>query len=330
MTILYSNLQALTVFKADEQQGYAYSQIPITTPDQLLTIIQDHWKPVDNTASAAKVPLPELQTLASCFAKASENLVWQLRVIKEDNLALHHRQPSLEQELLFLYTQLENIQQELTTLIDEQTITRLKELTIPMVSSVSQKLKINLGSGEYPIPGWINIDMAGSDLPYNVLWDLPFQDGSVDFVYSSYLLEHLNYQHDAPQLLQEIKRVLKPGGIFRVAVPHIRPFLQAYLNQDHAFFDQVEAKWGFSFGGTLLEKALNYAGVGHRAGVIDDHKFGYDDSTFSQLLRSAGFIDVYPCAYMNSGNPDLQIDLEPLLAESYQNVALSLIYECVK
>lgn len=330
MTIIYSNLQTLTVLKPDGAEGYAYSQNPIDSPGQILTVIQEHWPPALTPASTKAIPLKDLQTLASCIAVSSENLVWQLRVIQADNHDLQRRQPSLEQELLFLYAQLENIQQELTMLIDQQTAQRLQALNLKSLDQTHQKLKINLGSGEYPIAGWINIDMAGSDLPYNVLWGLPFPDQSVDFVYSSYLLEHLNYRHDAPRLLQEIYRVLKPGGVLRIAAPHIRPFLQAYLNQDQAFFDHVESTWGFSFGGTLLEKALNYAGVGHRAGVVDDHKFGYDDLTLSQLLQSADFKQIYPCSYMNSRYEALRVDLEPLLAENYQRVPLSLIYEGIK
>ena len=41
---------------------------------------------------------------------------------------------------------------------------------------------------------------------------LPLSDGSMDVVYSSHMLEHLNYE-DAKKFLSESYRVLKMGGV---------------------------------------------------------------------------------------------------------------------
>jgi ubiquinone/menaquinone biosynthesis C-methylase UbiE len=45
---------------------------------------------------------------------------------------------------------------------------------------------------------------------------LPFQDGSFDVVYSSHVLEHVNSEQKA---LDEMKRVLKPGGVLIIGMP---------------------------------------------------------------------------------------------------------------
>ena len=47
---------------------------------------------------------------------------------------------------------------------------------------------------------------------------LPFADGSVDAVYSSHFFEHIYYS-DAEAILKECFRVLKPGGVLRLALP---------------------------------------------------------------------------------------------------------------
>ena len=51
---------------------------------------------------------------------------------------------------------------------------------------------------------------------------LPFDDGSVDAVYSSHLFEHIYYS-DAEAILQECHRVLKPGGVCGWRCPTARP-----------------------------------------------------------------------------------------------------------
>ncbi len=45
---------------------------------------------------------------------------------------------------------------------------------------------------------------------------LPFPDASFDIVYSSHVLEHVNSEKQA---LQEMKRVLKPGGVLIIGMP---------------------------------------------------------------------------------------------------------------
>lgn len=108
------------------------------------------------------------------------------------------------------------------------------------------KLKLNLGCGMTVVEGWINVDYSLgarlTQLPvlgwlakklglFNVQWDsriklhdlrktLPWQDASVDVVYSSHTLEHMS-REDGRSLLIECLRVLKPGGLLRIVVPDL-------------------------------------------------------------------------------------------------------------
>jgi SAM-dependent methyltransferase len=48
-------------------------------------------------------------------------------------------------------------------------------------------------------------------------WTLPFQDGELDYVYSSHFLEHVNdYEH----YISEMFRVVRVGGYVVIVVPH--------------------------------------------------------------------------------------------------------------
>jgi ubiquinone/menaquinone biosynthesis C-methylase UbiE len=57
---------------------------------------------------------------------------------------------------------------------------------------------------------------------------IPFDSNSVDAVYHSHMLPHLD-RDVAEDLLREVVRVLKPGGIQRIVVPDLETRCQDYL-----------------------------------------------------------------------------------------------------
>ncbi len=100
----------------------------------------------------------------------------------------------------------------------------------------SGSLLVNLGCGSVYHPDWVNLDsIPAGDLVRR--WDirrpLPFKAGEVDACYASHVLEHLP-RSSAEDLLQECRRVLKPGGIIRLAVPDLEGIASAYLKSVHS------------------------------------------------------------------------------------------------
>lgn len=79
---------------------------------------------------------------------------------------------------------------------------------------------LNYGCGSRKTQHQIGVDISESaDADYIIKpgAPLPFAERSFDMVISRFVLEHVT---DLEQLLSEICRVLKPGGIFRFCVPH--------------------------------------------------------------------------------------------------------------
>lgn len=70
--------------------------------------------------------------------------------------------------------------------------------------------------------------MDDAVLRHNLRKGIPFPDQSVDGVYHSHLLEHLD-RDVVPTFLAEIKRVLRPGGVHRVVVPDLEFEARRYL-----------------------------------------------------------------------------------------------------
>lgn len=92
---------------------------------------------------------------------------------------------------------------------------------------------LNLGCGINYHPLWINIDFVstGPDvMAHNLLSGIPFPDHSFDVVYHSHVLEHFS-REDAQDFIAECYRVLKPGGLLRVAVPDLEEIVKCYLSK---------------------------------------------------------------------------------------------------
>jgi len=97
-------------------------------------------------------------------------------------------------------------------------------------------LRLNLGCGENKKDGYVNVDFQAHVQP-DVVHDLnkqpfPFDDDQFELIEAFHVLEHL----DRPfQVMQELHRILKPGGVLHVRVPH---FSRGMTHAEHkAGFD---------------------------------------------------------------------------------------------
>jgi predicted SAM-dependent methyltransferase len=98
---------------------------------------------------------------------------------------------------------------------------------------------VNLGCGAHYHPDWINLDKnpLSPDVTHvDALARLPFMDSSIDAVYSSHVVEHLT-SGDALVALEDVRRILKPGGLIRLVTPNLEAIVQTYLDLLHDAMD---------------------------------------------------------------------------------------------
>jgi SAM-dependent methyltransferase len=92
------------------------------------------------------------------------------------------------------------------------------EQTAPAVAAVPANLRLNLGCCDTLLPGFVNVDLVAA--PGVEAADLrepwPWADSSVALVRAYDIIEHLP---DKIHTLNELWRVLAPGGTAEIAVP---------------------------------------------------------------------------------------------------------------
>jgi SAM-dependent methyltransferase len=115
-------------------------------------------------------------------------------------------------------------------------------------------LQVNIGAGASYIPGFVNVDIAEhADVSLDLNTSpLPFEDGSVDLVFSYHTLEHLERYLFA---LGEIHRVLRHGGRFLVGLPYVTLTYWHQVNPYH-LHDFNEGSFDFFDPARLMGSAV--------------------------------------------------------------------------
>lgn len=141
-------------------------------------------------------------------------------------------------------------------------------------------IKLDLGSGENPAGGignkeWIHCDAY--DFPcIEIVCDLkklPFEDNYADEIFSSNVIEHFTYE-EAPKVLKEWLRVLKPGGKITLTTPDVEYTCKEYVK-------------GNIFAGVV---GMNFLGKG---GFMENtHKSLWDTIQLTYVIGQQGFVDI--------------------------------------
>lgn len=179
-------------------------------------------------------------------------------------------------------------------------------------------LRINVGCARSPTPGWTNFDNSLSvrlaklpvvpellkrlgmlvDAQYEMIEfarkndirhadvrrGLPVPDDSVEVLYSSHMVEHLD-RSEVERFLRDARRILKPGGIIRLVVPDLRRMAEAYLRGGTADRFVEETRLALKPPRSLAQR-LRFLLVGPR-----HHLWMYDGESLAALLEAHGFRD---------------------------------------
>ena len=200
--------------------------------------------------------------------------------------------------------------------------------------TVMRPQRLNLGCGTSAVSGWVNIDRSPGMLldrvrplkrllrKANVLseahmaeWPLgisridvrkglPYPDGAVDAIYSSHMLEHI-YLNEAKVLLSEAFRVLRPGGVIRLALPDAERLVRSFLED----VDRDPAQSALRFNAGLWTYPSERPAAPARLAAIfgaNVHRWQPTEGLTRSMLQEAGFQEIERRNYREGLLPDLE------------------------
>jgi predicted SAM-dependent methyltransferase len=142
-------------------------------------------------------------------------------------------------------------------------------------------IRLHLGCGANPLPGWINIDRVARAPGVTTDIDvtcLPFPDRSVDAVLAEHVFEHFSFEEEA-KVWPEMARVLRVGSELTIEVPDFEWICATFL--------QAKDEWRAFY---VVGHADHYAGCGRaldqRWGILQTMFFGNQNGA-GQFHRSA-------------------------------------------
>lgn len=136
-------------------------------------------------------------------------------------------------------------------------------------------MKLHLGCYQKKIHGFVNIDIR-EDVNPDVVDDVfkleKFEEGTVDLIYVCHVLEHATYKQALEGMSRWFK-LLKKGGILRLAVPDLEAVCEHYI-----YHKDLNILKSFIYGSQKHD--------------YDYHMCGWDQKTIDQTLTNIGFTEI--------------------------------------
>ena len=135
------------------------------------------------------------------------------------------------------------------------------------------KVRLHLGCGKRILPGYVNIDIlqtSGVDAICD-LRNLPYEDNSVDFIYSCAAIEHFGRREWKGVLAHWFSK-LKPGATLRLSTADFRQACERYFEKGN-----IDELLGFIVGGQKDE--------------YDWHGMVFDFESIKRGLEEVGFLN---------------------------------------
>jgi len=162
--------------------------------------------------------------------------------------------------------------------------------------------QLHLGCGQVHFDGWLNLDRdfrSSPDIRLDLRAGLPVASGTVSFIYSEHLIEHLTLSAGT-RLFVDAAAGLEKGGVFRIAMPDLGYLVQKYLRnwQDQEWLADPVYR-SIDSAAHMLNYSVREWG----------HLYLYDLDDLSSRLRTAGFDFVAQRQWGESPHKELR-DLE--------------------
>jgi len=125
---------------------------------------------------------------------------------------------------------------------------------------------------------------------------LPYSEQTVDGIYSEHFFEHLT-QAEGLGFLRECRRILKPGGVVRIAMPDLDEVVSRYVSKDWRGDGDM-----FKLGYDWVANRCEMLNIGMREW---GHKHVYNEEELTRIAQMAGLEPTKRCEHSKSDIPML-------------------------
>lgn len=183
---------------------------------------------------------------------------------------------------------------------------------------MNKSIKINMGCGWRNFgKDWIHIDSGNYEhLDYSSITELKqFSNESVDLIYASHVVEYFD-REQVNDLLQEWMRVLKLGGILRIAVPNFEEISRLYTSGEYPLENFV----GLLYGKMPMGEETIY------------HKTVYDYNSLKRKLEENKFTNIGLYDWKTTEHSEFDDHSQAYLPhmDKENGILMSLNVECKK
>jgi predicted SAM-dependent methyltransferase len=152
----------------------------------------------------------------------------------------------------------------------------------------SPQPSLHIGAGPKRLEGWLNTDLIGGDVHLDLERTLPLPDASLAYVFGEHMIGALSEQA-AMRLLRELRRVLRPGGVLRLATPDLEKLIAIYRDEnpvvareDYARYLDAETGKPHATPCQLFNDVVRLWGI----------RYTYDEEDLTRRLHETGFADI--------------------------------------
>jgi len=155
-------------------------------------------------------------------------------------------------------------------------------------AKADRPIKLEIGGLE-PRDGWIITNVNATTRNYlDATSPWPVADGSVQYVFSDNVIEHIPLAAGRA-MLEQAHRSMQPGGVIRLVTPDIKKHVELYLAGDSVLDSDVAQEYRDL--GMVVEHSIDLIRIpigsfGHHEGYV------YDFHVLEAELKRAGFHSV--------------------------------------
>lgn len=172
---------------------------------------------------------------------------------------------------------------------------------VPLCAITNHVYKLNLGCGRNVMTGWINADLKATSselFTMDASRPFPFPDNYFSYVFSEHMFEHLDLPGQQ-NMMRECLRVLRPGGVLRIAMPDF-DFLIDLVNNPDREINRKYLDWSFE---RFVSKHVSFkvTWADYPIYVVNNfmhdwgHRFIHNKQSLLQIGISCGFKNAKIC-----------------------------------